>query len=400
MRPLSVALLSWEYPPVVVGGLSRHVYELSRHLAAEGHAVTVYTRGHHDAADEEMRDGVRVVRVQGYPPPLDDLIPWTLTFNIALIHRAMDELEQRGTDVLHAHDWLVAYASTVLADLCSLPLVATIHATERGRHRGRLPGPRQTFVHEVERWLVAEAERVIICSAFMREQVSDSLGADPDRLDVIPNEVDLSPFSQSDPQGRNDLRPTILFAGRLQYEKGVQVLLEAMPEIARRVPGVNLIVAGNGTYRRELEELTADLGIEDLVRFEGFVEEDRLRSLYRSADVAIVPSLYEPFGLVVLEAMASGTPVVAANTGGLREILNHEETGLLFPPGDAGELARTATRVLKDSSLGGRLAREARSALAARGSWTTAAVRTAETYRRAIDAASAPRLRAVSDRPV
>jgi glycogen(starch) synthase len=380
--------------------LSRHVYELSRHLAYSGHDVTVYTRGHPDAPSEEMHEGVRLVRVQGYPPPLDDLIPWTLTFNIALIHRAMDELAEGRTDVLHAHDWLVAYASTVLSDLCSLPLVATIHATERGRHRGRLPGPRQTFVHEAERWLVSEAERVITCSAFMREQVSASLGADPQRMDVIPNEVDLELFSEEGRPSEKSGRPTILFAGRLEYEKGVQTLLEAMPDIERELPGVELIVAGNGTYRPELERVAQELELDGSVRFQGFAEETRLRTLYREADVAVVPSLYEPFGLVVLEAMASGTPVVAAETGGLREILTDGSTGLHFPPGEARALARVVLRVLKDPALGGRLAHEARSALAARGSWTTAAARTAETYRLAIDSfrSGARPLRVVTDR--
>ena len=398
MRPLSVALLSWEYPPVVVGGLSRHVYELSRHLAQEGHDVTVYTRGHPDAPDEEVVEGVRLARVQGYPPPLDDLIPWTLTFNIALIHRAMDELAAGRADVLHAHDWLVAYASTVLADLCSLPLVATIHATERGRHRGRLPGPRQTFVHEVERWLVSQAERVITCSAFMRDQVASSLGADEQRLDLIPNEVDLKPFSDTEKDEGRSERPTILFAGRLEYEKGVQTLLEAMPEIAARMPEARLLLAGNGTYRPELERLTGELKLGDRVSFEGFVDETRLRSLYRTADVAVVPSLYEPFGLVVLEAMAAGTPVVASDTGGLREILTHDGTGLLFPPGDASHLTRTVLRLLGDAALCERLARDAQNALVTRGSWTTAAVRTAETYGHAVDSFSANsrRLRAVS----
>lgn len=394
-------MLSWEYPPVVVGGLSRHVYELSRHLAQAGHDVTVYTRGHSDAPTERVEEGVRVVRVQGYPPPLDDMIPWTLALNIALIHRAMDELAERHTDVLHAHDWLVAYAGTVLADLCSIPLVTTIHATERGRHSGRLPGTRQKFVHEVERWLVSESERIVTCSSFMREQVASSLGADPERLDLIPNEVDLAPFDADvSAPARDRGRPELLFAGRLEYEKGVQTLLEAMPVIRREVEGAVLIIAGNGTYRPELERLALELGLEE-VRFVGFVEEDRLRELYRSARVAIVPSLYEPFGLVALEAMASGTPVVASDTGGLREIIADGISGLCFPPGDAGALAEAAVRVLRDPGLGDRLAAEARSALATRGSWSTAAARTVETYRRAADEAAPsglPHLRVVTDR--
>ncbi len=384
MRSLSVALLSWEYPPVVVGGLSRHVYELSRHLAQEGHAVTVFTRG--DAPAEEIREGVRIVRVDGYPPPLaiEDLVPWTLAFNIGLIHRAMGELLDEAPDVLHAHDWLVAYAAVVLKDVCSLPLVSTIHATEHGRHGGRLPGPTQRFVHRVEQWLVAESERVITCSAFMREEVAAVLGANEAQLDMIPNQVDLSPFARPALSVRPSLwpedRPLILFAGRLEYEKGVQTALDALPEIERRVPGVGLVVAGDGTYRSTLEEQAANLGLGDRVQFVGFVEEAELRSLYRSADLALVPSLYEPFGLVALEAMASETPVAVADTGGLREFVQHEVSGLRFRPGDAPALASAATRVLRDPALGRRLAREARSSLDTRGSWSTAAARTAEAY--------------------
>jgi glycogen synthase len=394
MRPLSVALLSWEYPPVVVGGLSRHVYELSRHLAREDHSVTVYTRGTEGAPTEEIHAGVRIVRVEGYPPPLaiEELVPWTLAFNIALIHRALGELLDEPPDVLHAHDWLVAYAGVVLKDLAALPLVATIHATEHGRHGGRIPGPTQAFVHRAEEWLVAESERVVTCSAFMRREVTAALGADEDRLDQIPNQVDLSPFSPPAPSVRASLWPDdrslMLFAGRLEYEKGVQTALDAMSEIDRRCPGTGLIVAGDGTYRSTLEGQARRLGIEHMVRFEGFVDEVRLRSLYRSVDLAIVPSLYEPFGLVALEAMASETPVVVSNTGGLREFVEHEVSGLRFEMGDPLALAEAVTRVLRDSALGARLAREARSALEARGSWTTAAVRTAETYRRAVAGAT------------
>lgn len=407
MRPLSVALLSWEYPPVVVGGLSRHVYELSRHLALDGHAVTVYTRGYHGGAEEEIQAGVRIVRVPEYPPPLgvEDLIPWTLAFNIGLIHRATVELIDEPPDVLHAHDWLVAYAATVLKDLGSLPLVTTIHATEHGRHGGRLPGPTQQFIHRVERWLVAESERVITCSAFMRDEVVLGLGAEEDRLDLVPNQIDLKPFEEPSASARPEVwpedRPMILFAGRLEYEKGVQTVLEALPQLERRVPGVGLVVAGEGTYRSALERRVASLGLDGLVRFLGFADELRLRSLYSSADLAIVPSLYEPFGLVTLEAMASGTPVLVADTGGLREIVEHEVSGLRFPPGDARGLARAAARILQDPALAERLAREARSALATRGSWSVAAGRTAEAYRTAIARVAddvLPPLRIVPDR--
>jgi glycogen(starch) synthase len=195
----------------------------------------------------------------------------------------------------------------------------------------------------------------------------------------------------------------MLFAGRLEFEKGVQTALDALARIERAAPGVGLVIAGDGTYRSVLEERAAALALDGRVRFEGFVDESRLRSLYRSADLAVIPSLYEPFGLVTLEAMASGTPVVAADTGGLREIVEHDVSGLLFPPGDTHGLAAAAVRILRDPALGARLAREARRGLEARSSWSAAATATAETYRRSLAAARTeepPRLRAVPGRSV
>jgi glycogen synthase len=386
--PLSVAMLAWEYPPVIVGGLARHVCELAGGLASRGHVVTVYTRGRAGTAEEETHGGVRIRRVPDDAANVQNLIPWALAFNLALLDRAAGELQDHPPDLIHAHDWLVARAAVALKSLARVPLVATIHATEHGRHRGRLPGPVQRSVHREERRLVAEADRVICCSAFMRQEVARVLDVPPQRIDTIPNEVDLGAFAPV-PGTRTELvrdgLPLIVFAGRLEYEKGVQTILEALPMMDRLAPGVSLLVAGTGTYHPTLEARAAALGLDGRVRFLGFVDEGRLRGLYSAADMVVVPSLYEPFGLVALEAMASGTPVLASDTGGLREIVDHEVTGLRFPPGAAGALAREAARVLTDRRLARRLAAGASASLAARASWSGVATRTAEVYRRAVE---------------
>ncbi len=391
MRPLSVALLTWEYPPVVVGGLSRHVQHLSEALTRCGHDVTVFTRGLALSRGDEREGGVRVVRVTpDEGPSYTDLVPWVLELNRSLLDRAWSEVRTLRPDVIHAHDWLVAHAAVALADRTHTPLVATIHATEHGRHRGRLAGPTQRFVHGVERWLTSTADRVIACSAYMRREVIEVLETPSDRVDAIPNQIELAEFEPVGSRGRVrdglgiDGSPLVVFAGRLEYEKGVQTILEALPLVDRRIPGVRLVVAGTGTYRPELEARCRSLRLGERVRFEGFVEEDRLRDLYGAADLVVVPSLYEPFGLVALETMASGTPVVAADTGGLREVVEEGVTGLRFPPGDPQELSRAMVRVLGDGSLARTLAERARGSLAVRGSWTGAASRTAEVYRRAI----------------
>jgi glycogen(starch) synthase len=384
-------MLAWEYPPVIVGGLARHVYELAGGLAGQGHTVTVYTRAGPGAAEETHRR-VRVRRVEGAPPkvPFEDLIPWTLAFNLSLLRRAAFDFRDDPPDLIHAHDWLVAHAGIALRALARVPLVATIHATEHGRHRGRLAGPVQRSVHEVEGWLATEADRLICCSAYMRDEVIRVLDVPPERIDVIPNEVGLGGFPPGTSRGLRDelVRdglPLIVFAGRLEYEKGVQTILEAMPLIDRLSPGVSLVLAGTGTYRSALEARAASLGLDGRVRFLGFVDEKRLRGLYAAADLVVVPSLYEPFGLVALEAMATGTPVLASDTGGLREIVDHGVTGVRFVPGAASSLAIEAARLLTDGSLARRLATGASEALASRASWSGAAARTAEVYWRAME---------------
>jgi glycogen(starch) synthase len=375
-----------------VGGLSRHVFHLARGLASDGHDVTVYTRGHPDAPPEEVDAGVRIVRADEYPPRIgfEDLVPWVLAFNMSLLHRAEADLRDRPPDVLHAHDWLVGYAAAALKDLHSIPLVATVHATEYGRHQGHLPGPLQVLVHQVEWWLTFEAGRVITCSEYMREEVTRIFELPPDKVETIPNGVDLERFAPAEgavsarARLTPDGAPLICFAGRLEYEKGVQTVLEALPLIDALVPGVRFVVGGAGTHRAELERRAEALGFGARISFEGFVDEARLRDLYGAADLVIVPSLYEPFGLVALETMACGSPVIAADTGGLREIVDHDITGLRFTPGDAKELAAVAVRLLTDERLGRRLSMQAMSLLAERHSWAAVAARTADTYRRTI----------------
>jgi glycogen synthase len=381
MRTLSVAMLSWEYPPLVVGGLGRHVYSLSHAAAAQGHRMTVYVRGP-DGVHED--DGVRVVRAQSIPPgvPFSDLVPWAMALNVGLLRRAAPN----GTpppDVIHAHDWLVAPAALALRDMTGAPVVATIHATEHGRHRGRLNGPVQRFVHDVERWLVTEADRLITCSAFMRAEVGRVFDVPPSSIETIPNQVDLAAFrppaTPTPPAGS-----TLLFAGRLEHEKGVQTLLHALPLVARRIPPVRLRVVGRGTYAAELERLAGAIGLSGRVQFDGWVDPERLRELYVSSNAVVIPSLYEPFGLVALEAMACGVPVIASDTGGLQELVENEVTGIRFPPGDHVALAEVIIRLLTDRTLARSLGRAGRLMVVGRDTWASAAARIAEVYRQAV----------------
>ena len=389
---MRILTLSWEYPPRVDGGLGRHVAALTRNLAAQGHEVHVVTRDHPEAPAEEWIDGVHVVRVSEAPPVIafDDLVPWVLAFNNRVQSAASRILRTHDIDVIHAHDWLVSHAAAGCKDAFEVPLVATVHATEYGRHQGWLPGPMNKLIHQFEWWLTYEARRVVTCSDYMRDQVTDIFALPPDKVDVIPNGVAVQDFALPVDEVAAfratvtpDGRPLLLFAGRLEYEKGVQTVLQAVQHVEGRVGPVQVLVAGVGTYSDELRRLVDELGLADRVRFTGFLEDHDLRLHYAAADVALAPSIYEPFGLVAVEAMACGTPVVVGDTGGLREIVA-DGHGLSFPPQDEAQLADRLVALLTDPALADDLVTRGRERIAARYDWETVARDTADTLAAAV----------------
>jgi glycogen(starch) synthase len=390
---MRVLILSWEYPPVMVGGLGRHVHALGTSLAAAGHQVTVVSRHAEGAAFDEVLDGVRVVRVPEDPPLFqfnaETLLAWTMAFNHAMTRAALRVAEEVRPEVVHAHDWLVAHAAATVKHHLDIPLVATVHATEAGRHQGWLPGDMNRSIHSIEWWLTYEARRVITCSQYMRWEVTRLFDLPPEKGEAIPNGVELSEW-KADPEAVAAVRaeygggPLVVFAGRLVYEKGVHDLLAAVPRLRRRHAGLRVVIAGDGPHLDELKSQAKRLRLGRSVAWTGFLGPAQLPVLAAAADCAVVPSIYEPFGMVALEAAAAGTPLVVADTGGLREIVAHGITGLRFSPGDPAGLANAVTAVLSDEVLARRLTRDARAVLARDYGWPTIADRTVEAYQRAV----------------
>jgi glycogen(starch) synthase len=412
-RPLRVLMLSWEYPPVVVGGLGRHVHALATSLASAGHQVTVVTRHAPDAPLEELRDGVRVVRAPEDPPlfPLatPTLLAWTMAFNHSLTRAALHAATTDSYDVVHAHDWLVTHTAVTLRDHLGVPLVATIHATEAGRHQGWLPEEMNRCIHSVEWWLAHEASKVLVCSAYMRWEVCRLLELEADRVEVIPNGVD-APVWQASPRAVAAARarfagdgPLLGFAGRLVYEKGVQHLVSALPELRYRHPGLRVVIAGDGPHRPELQQETRRLELDRAVNFAGFVGDD-LPATLAATDAMVVPSIYEPFGMVALESAAAGAPLAVSATGGLAEIVEPGVTGVTFPAKNPDALADAVSTLLSDEVGAKRMAREARSMVESRYGWASICDRTADAYRGAV--AEAPenkaqaRAKLVAGRPL
>jgi len=384
-------ILSWEYPPVVEGGLARHVRKLAEGLAARDVEVHVLTRG----ARAERRDqhGVVVHRVREPSFPRDDLEAF-----LAWVERMNADLLGAGTDVpfelVHSHDWLVADAAERLARGAGVPWVVTVHATEHGRHQGWVDKHPQSHIHAVERGMVHRADRVIACSRSMRADMVGAFDLAPRRVTVIPNAIDAADLHAPDDLAALRARYAapderlVLLAGRLVYEKGFQVALDALARVIERIGAaqpVRFLVAGTGTHEAELKAQAARLGLLEHGRFAGWLGDDALHGLYRVSDLCVIPSLYEPFGLVALEAMASGCPCVVANTGGLREVVPRD-VGLRVRSGDPGELARVLERVLTDAALRERLAADGR-AHVLRFDWADVARRTERVYAAALRAA-------------
>ena len=364
---MRVLILSWEYPPLIEGGLARHVRKLSENLVAQGVDVHVLTRGHEESPAEEEIRGVVVHRVRepDRPRELAEFVTWVEHMNADMLAAGVELGDRFTFDVVHGHDWLVAVAGDHLAKRFRCPLAVTIHATEYGRHQGWVDKHPQSHIHGVERWMANRADRVITCSAYMREHVADIYGLEEERIRVIPNGIDpseLIPVADLDSLRRRFAEPherLVLLVGRLVYEKGFQLALEALPGLIERLADVRFVVAGSGTHEQELRAQANELGLDGHGTFLGWIGDDVLHSLYRIADLCVVPSIYEPFGLVALEAMASGCPCLVADTGGLREVVPNEDVGLRFRSRDPASLARMAERILTDADLRERLVTEA-----------------------------------------
>jgi glycogen(starch) synthase len=382
-------ILSWEYPPLIEGGLARHVRKLAESLVDLDLDVHVLTRGGEESPAEEQVEGVAIQRIREprRPTDLGEFVAWVERMNSDMLAAGVELGDRFSFDLVHGHDWLVANACDHLARRFEAPLVTTIHATEHGRHQGWVHEHPQSYIHGVERWISNRSDRVIACSYYMREQIADIFGVEEEKVTVIPNGIDPRDLQPQDPAELRRLRRQfagpdqnlVLLVGRLVYEKGFQLALEAMPEVIERLPGTRFLVAGSGTHEPELRRQAEELGLMEHGTFLGWIGDDVLHSLYPIADVCVVPSIYEPFGLVALEAMASGCPCLVADTGGLREVVPHEEAGLRFRARDPAALAEMAVRVLNDEQLGQRLVTEGLDHIR-RFDWSDVAEQTAEVY--------------------
>ncbi len=387
---MKILMLTWEYPPRIVGGIARVVNDLSKRLIKDGHEVTVITYKEGNAPYYEDDKGVKVYRVDNFMINPNNFIDWIMQLNFNMIAKATQLIATEGPfDVIHAHDWLVAYAAKTLKDSYNIPIVATIHATESGRNSG-IHDEMQRYINDTEWMLTYEATEVIVNSNYMKCELQRLFGLPFEKVSVVANGINVNMFNgiEKDYEFRrqyaSDNEKIILFVGRLVYEKGIQHLISAMPKILDGYHDAKLVIAGKGGMLEELKEQVRAMGIENKVYFTGYMDSKQVSKMYKCADVSVFPSTYEPFGIVALEAMLSGTPVVVSDVGGLNEIIEHGVDGMKSYAGNSNSLADSILQLLYNPQLADNVVKRAKTKIKNDYNWTKIAQDTHFVYQKAI----------------
>jgi D-inositol-3-phosphate glycosyltransferase len=391
---MKVAMVSEHASPLAVlggvdaGGQNVHVAALAEALAARGHQVTVYTRRDCRSLEDRITllPGVDVEHLDAGPPAeiaKDELLPFVpdLAKDLAL------RLQADPPDVIHAHFWMSGLASLAAAVPLDIPVIQTFHALGVVKRRFQKEcdtSPAVRIEHECT--IAAEADRLIAsCTDEMQELTR--LGADPSRIDIVPSGVDMTMFAPDGTTAPRAGMRRLVVVSRLVRRKGVDDAIRCLAWL----PHTELLIAGgpdphliaSDSEARRLTELAAELGVADRVRLLGRVAHHDLPALIRSADVVVCLPWYEPFGIVPLEAMACGVPLVGTAVGGLLDTVADGRTGLLVSPRNPRAAARQIQRLLSDDSLRRRLGAEGRQRVVGFG-WPTIARRTERTYLRAM----------------
>jgi D-inositol-3-phosphate glycosyltransferase len=354
------------------GGLNVYVRETALRLGRRGYSVDIYTRDDgSQPASVTLGRGVRLLSLEAGPRhPVSKeqsaaLLP-------AFLH-AMRQFRQRHDlhyDLLHSHYWHAGWVGSLLAPRWGIPHVAMFHTLGEVKNRAHFSEHETDERIAAERRIAQSADRVICFGEHERRVLTGLYGAAPERVTIIPCGVNLRRFRpSSQEQARSALglgsEPIVLYVGRLEPLKGVDILIQAMAQLECRQARL-LIVGGDAQAAAEIDRLrtlASERGIEERVRFVGSVDQEKLPAYYNAADVCVMPSYYESFGLVAVEAMACGTPVVASRVGGLATTVEDGETGYLIPWRCPEPFAERIDLILGNDELRANLGNAARQAM-------------------------------------
>ncbi len=383
---MRIGLASWEsLHSVAVGGVAVHVSELARAMEQDGHEIHVFTRQGAGQAFDECVDGVWYHRVPVDPHP--DFVDGIYGMCQRIVKRFSETQHLTGRfDIFHAHDWLTIPAMVEVKRLYGVATVATMHSSEYGRCGNHFYEGLSARVRFLEERGVREADRVIAVSRTLQSEIAWMFDVPAEEMAVIYNGISPSPLAEQpnaeDVRRRYGLlqdHPTVLFVGRMTCQKGPDLLLGAVPEVLRQHPKTQFVFAGEGDLRPRLQTEAWHRGVADVCRFLGHRSAPELKELYAGADLIVVPSRNEPFGIVILEAWNASRPVVATENGGPSEFVWHEITGLKIRAREES-IAWGLDRVLENPGWGRWMGRNGRVAVETAFSWESIARKTEQLY--------------------
>ncbi|WP_169864847.1 glycosyltransferase [Sutcliffiella halmapala] len=380
-----ILMLSWEYPPSVMGGLGKHVRELSKALSMEGYDVSVLTPSFIGAPSYERIDNTYVYRVKEFYQTNDDFHHYVARFNLNMVELAIELHRQRSFDIVHAHDWMVGLAARSIKEALSLPLITTIHALEIGRIQGNQMSQMQQKTYHQEKQLMMESDIIIVCSSYMEEVLHREYAFRKEKVHVIPNGVGEIPYERANESiqrllNKYDYNHLVLSLGRIVLEKGFDTFIQAAVIILESYPKCLFIIGGKGPLLVKFREQVANLGLENSIMFIGFLHEHEKAYLLHQCDMLVVPSHYEPFGIVALEGMIAAKPVIVSKTGGLASIVEEEHSGLLFESGVTKQLVSKIERLIENPEVGKRLGKNAKKIVKQKYSWEDVRRKTVAIY--------------------
>ncbi len=384
----AILMLSWEYPPHIVGGLARHVHALSIELVKRNQQIHVITSKPFDSEDYEKQEGVHIHRVSPLNDQDPDFIAWIGGLNLAVIEKTLTIARHINFDAVHTHDWMTGPAAEFISKSLGIPLVATIHGTEFGRNKGIFTELQQ-FIYKKENELCHCAEEIIVCSEYMEKEVKRLVNVPSKKITVIPNGA-MS--AESDQPGINiehiypfiSGKKLIFSVGRMVKEKGFETLIETAIILEKINPEVCFVIAGNGPLLDDYRERVRLHDLSDSVFFIGFVNEDIRQGLLERANIAVFASTYEPFGLAAAEAIAAGVPTVVAETGGMKALVKDFETGFYMQPGNEKSLADIIKWILENESMAAAVGQKGKHSVVEKFRWSQNAKSTDSLYRRSI----------------
>ncbi len=389
---MKVAFITFEYPPFLKGGAGNYAHNLTRELAKLGHEIHVITPRVGACARESFEEGVFLHRVDFINRPFLEVLSLWLS-----LRKNFSSLQKQagGFDIVHDNG-LSGFSLSRKA--VSAPRVVTIHHLARTTLKtlgGGLVSRLKNIRGEsgispfIEPFCIRRADQIVAVSQFTRQDIIDVFGIPASRIEVIYHGVHLDDFVFPEKAGstlRDTLgitsQPMILFVGNLSPRKGVDTLLKALPSVLREID-VKLVLAGDWN-QLPYQQLARTLGISDKVLFLGRVPDDKLRLLYASCDLFVLPSRLEGLGIVILEAMAAGKPIVASNVGGIPELIESGHNGILVEAGNEGALASAMIKVLNDRSLARAMGQNNIQKVRQLYSWDIAARKTEHLYRELI----------------